>query len=46
METSTVSGNKKYGTMEKRYDTTPKTIEFWFNMEHNLGTMGKKTILL
>ena len=26
----------------KRYDTIPKTIEFWFTMEQNLGTMGKK----
>ena len=37
-----------YGTLEKKilyygkkYDTIPKTIEFWFTMEQNLCTMGK-----
>ena len=40
METSMVL-SKTNTVLWKKYDTISKTIEFWFTMEHNLGTMGK-----
>ena len=36
---------KNYGCMEKKYVTIPKTMELWFTIEKNYGTMDKTMVL-